>query len=82
MNMTVMIDWKFVAALGITTVGIIFAVKMIPLQRNEYRPMQLMLVRSMQLPRTEIAKLRLLRCVIFGLCAFSFIERYGGEAWK
>lgn len=28
MNMTVMIDWKFIAALGITTVGIIFAIKM------------------------------------------------------
>lgn len=28
MNCTVMIDWKFVVALGVATVGTIFAVKM------------------------------------------------------
>jgi hypothetical protein len=28
MNLTVVIDWKFVAALGAATVGIIFATKM------------------------------------------------------
>ena len=30
MNFSVTIDWKFVAALGATAVGIIFAVKMEP----------------------------------------------------
>ena len=30
MNVNVTIDWKFIAALGATTVGIIFAVKMNP----------------------------------------------------
>ena len=30
MNVNFTIDWKFVAALGATTVGIIFAVKMNP----------------------------------------------------
>ena len=30
MNVNVTIDWKFVAALGATTAGIIFAVKMNP----------------------------------------------------
>ncbi|MCQ2081361.1 MAG: hypothetical protein MJZ11_06850 [Lachnospiraceae bacterium] len=28
MNLTINIDWKFIVALGATTVGIIFAVKM------------------------------------------------------
>jgi len=28
MNLTVMIDWKFAVALGIATIGTIFAVKM------------------------------------------------------
>lgn len=30
MNLTVLIDWKFVVALGATAVGIIFAMKIMP----------------------------------------------------
>lgn len=35
MNFNVLIDWKFVGALGASTVGIIFATKMNPDQAKE-----------------------------------------------
>lgn len=35
MNYSVVIDWKFVVALGVATVGIIFAVKMSPADAKE-----------------------------------------------
>ena len=52
MNLTVLIDWKFVVALGATAVGIIFAMKID--ESAVERVMRLKLVRSTQFLLTVI----------------------------
>ena len=71
MNCTVVLDWKFVVAVGVATTSIIFAVKMDAAVLKRCQPMRLTLARNMQLPQLVAASpAQTSGHAVFGLHAF------------